>query len=31
VNPEEELRAAVRQAINDSEVASSNPDNLLTL
>lgn len=31
MNPEEELRAAVRQSINDSETAASNPDHLLTL
>ena len=31
VSPEEELLAAVRQAVNDSEVAASNPDDLLTL
>lgn len=31
MTPEEELRFAVRQAINDSEVAASNPDDLLTL
>ena len=31
MTPEEELLAAVRQAVNDSEVAASNPDQLLTL
>lgn len=31
MTPEEELQAAVRQAVNDSEVAASNPDDLLTL
>jgi hypothetical protein len=31
VSPEEELHAALRQAINDSEVAAANPDDLLTL
>jgi hypothetical protein len=31
VSPDEELHAAVRQAINDSEVAAGNPDDLLTL
>jgi hypothetical protein len=31
VTPEEELLAGVRQAINDSEVAAANPDDLLTL
>lgn len=31
MNPEEELLAAVRQAINDSETAAANPDDLLTL
>ena len=30
MSPEEELAAAVRQAINDSETAASNPDDLLT-
>ena len=30
MTPEEELRMAVRQAINDSETAASNPDDLLT-
>lgn len=31
MTPDEELAAAVRQAINDSEVAAGNPDDLLTL
>lgn len=31
MTPEEELAAAVRQAINDSETAAGNPDDLLTL
>lgn len=31
MNPEEELLAAVRQAINDSEGAAHNPDHLLTV
>lgn len=31
MSPEAELAAAVRQAINDSETAASNPDHLLTL
>jgi hypothetical protein len=31
MTPEEELHAAVRQAINDSETAAGNPDDLLTL
>jgi hypothetical protein len=30
VSPDVELAAALRQAINDSETAASNPDDLLT-
>lgn len=31
MNPEEELLAAVRQAVNDSEGAAHSPDHLLTV